>query len=113
RALAQHFGSLAAIRAADATELAAVDGVGPIIADAVVEWFQVDWHVEIVERWTAAGVRFAIPGHPGPGAADTAAGPLSGLAVVVTGAVEGYTREEAEAAVLAAGGRPVGSVSKK
>ncbi len=114
RALAQHFGSLTAIRAAEAAELAAVDGVGPIIAEAVVEWFQVDWHVEIVERWAAAGVQFAIPGHPGPGAATAAVeGPLSGLTVVVTGTVEGYTREGAEEAVLAAGGKSAGSVSKK
>jgi len=114
RALAQHFGSLDAIRAAGAADLAAVDGVGPIIADAVVEWFLVDWHVEIVERWAAAGVRFAIPSHPGPGAATAAIdGPLAGLSVVVTGTVEGYTREGAEEAVLAAGGKAVGSVSKK
>lgn len=114
RALAQHFGSLAAIRAASRDELAAVAGVGPIIAEAVVEWFLTDWHVEIVERWSAAGVRFEIPGHPGPGAADVAPeGPLAGLAVVVTGSVEGYTREGAEEAVIAAGGKPVGSVSKK
>jgi len=113
RALAQHFGSLEAIRAADAAELAAVDGVGPIIAEAVVEWFQVDWHLEIVQRWSEAGVAFRIPGHPGPGAAAAVEGPLSGLTVVVTGTVEGFTREGAEEAVLAAGGKPAGSVSKK
>jgi len=114
RALAAYFGSLAAIRTADADQLAAVDGVGPIIAEAVIEWFQVDWHVEIVDRWAAAGVPWAIPGHPGPGAADEASsGPLAGLTVVVTGAVEGYTRDGAEEAVIAAGGKPTGSVSKK
>ena len=66
RALAQHFGSVAAIRAASRDELAAVDGVGPIIADALIDWFAVDWHAEIVDRWAAAGVRLETPGHPGP-----------------------------------------------
>ncbi len=115
RALAGFFGSLDAIRAASAEELAAVDGVGPVIAEAVLEWFQVDWHLEIVDRWAAAGVRFAIPGHPGPGstAAEGEGGVLAGLTVVVTGTIEGYTRESAEEAVIAAGGKPSGSVSKK
>jgi len=114
RALAGYFGSLDAIRAASVDELAAVDGVGPIIAEAVKDWFDVDWHVEIVDRWAAAGVQWAIPGHPGPGAADEApTGPLSGLTVVVSGTVEGYTREEAQEAVIAAGGKSSGSVSKR
>jgi DNA ligase (NAD+) len=114
RALAAHFGSLAAIRAASRDELAAVDGVGPIIADALIDWFAVDWHAEIVDRWAASGVRLETPGHPGPQAAPTApAGPLAGLSVVVTGTVEGFTREEAEEAILAAGGKAASSVSKK
>ena len=113
RALAGWFGSLDAIRAASAEELAAVDGVGAIIAEAVIEWFQVDWHVEIVERWTAAGVAFAVPGHPGPGAAAAAGGVLAGLTLVVTGTIEGFSRESAEEAILAAGGKAAGSVSKK
>ncbi len=114
RALAQHFGSLQAIRAASREELAAVDGVGPIIADALVEWFAIDWHVAIVERWAASGVRLEIPGHPGPQAVAAApAGPLAGLSVVVTGTVEGFSREEAEEAILAAGGKAASSVSKR
>jgi len=113
RALAAYFGSLRTIREADAAQLAAVEGVGPIIAEAVLEWFQTDWHVEIVERWAAAGVPWAIPDHPGPGAAAEADGPLAGLTVVVTGTVDGFTREGAEEAVIAAGGKPAGSVSKK
>ncbi len=75
RALADYFGSLDAIRAATPAELAAVDGVGGIIADAVTEWFTVDWHVEIVDRWRAAGVPWTVPGHPGPGNAAAADGP--------------------------------------
>jgi len=113
RALASWFGSLDAIRAASAEELAAVDGVGPIIAEAVVDWFTVDWHVEIVERWAAAGVRWSIDGHPGPGAASAGGGILEGLTIVVTGTIEGFTREEAEEAILSRGGKAAGSVSKK
>ena len=114
RALADWFGSLDAIRAASRDELASVEGVGPVIADQIVAWFSVDWHVEIVERWAAAGVRFAIPGHPGPGAVDTEpTGPLAGLTVVVTGSLEGFSRDGAKEAILAAGGKASGSVSKK
>jgi len=113
RALANWFGSLDAIRSASREELAAVDGVGGIIADAVLDWFEVDWHREIVERWAAAGVQFATPGHPGPGHAEEAGGPLAGLTVVATGSLEGFTREGAQEAIIAAGGKAASSVSKK
>ncbi|QHC66810.1 NAD-dependent DNA ligase LigA [Rathayibacter sp. VKM Ac-2759] len=113
RALAGYFGSLDAIRAASREELAAVDGVGGIIADALLDWFAVDWHVEIVDRWAAAGVRFSTPGHPGPGAADAAGGVLAGLTVVATGSLEGYSREGALEAIMQAGGKAGSSVSKK
>jgi DNA ligase (NAD+) len=113
RALAGYFGSLDAIRAATRDELAAVEGVGGIIADAVLDWFDVDWHREIVERWAANGVPWTVPGHPGPGAAAAADGSLVGLTVVATGSLEGYTREGAEEAILAAGGKVGSSVSKK
>ncbi|TFD55208.1 NAD-dependent DNA ligase LigA [Cryobacterium frigoriphilum] len=113
RALANHFGSLDAIRAASRDELAEVDGVGGIIADAVLAWFEVDWHVDIVTQWAAAGVQFATPGHPGPGAAEAAGGVLAGLTVVATGSLEGFTREGAQEAIIAAGGKSASSVSKK
>ncbi|HEX7834029.1 MAG TPA: NAD-dependent DNA ligase LigA [Pseudolysinimonas sp.] len=113
RALARYFGSLDAIRAASRDELAAVEGVGGIIADAVVDWFGIDWHVDIVDRWKADGVQWQIPGHPGPGAAAAADGPLAGLTVVATGSLEGYSREEALEAILRAGGKAASSVSKK
>ena len=113
RALADWFGSLTAIEEASAEELAEVEGVGPIIAEAVVEWLAVDWHREIVQAWRAAGVRFAIPGHPGPGAAAERGGVLAGLTVVATGTLEGYTREGAQEAIIAAGGKAASSVSKK
>jgi DNA ligase (NAD+) len=111
RALAGHFGSLDLIRTASREELAQVDGVGGIIADAIIDWFQVDWHHEIVNQWTRAGVQFATPDHPGPGAA-AAGGVLAGLTVVATGSLEGYTREEAQEAIIAAGGKSASSVSK-
>jgi DNA ligase (NAD+) len=113
RALANYFGSLDAIRAASAEELAAVEGVGGIIAEAVLDWFTVDWHLDIITAWTAAGVQFATPGHPGPGAAGDVGGPLAGLTVVATGSLEGFTREGAQEAIIAAGGKSASSVSKK
>lgn len=113
RALANYFGSLDAIRAASRDELAHVEGVGGIIADAVIDWFGVDWHVEIVEQWAAAGVQFSTPGHPGPGAAGGVDGPLAGLTVVATGSLEGFSREGALEAIIAAGGKAASSVSKK
>jgi DNA ligase (NAD+) len=113
RALASYFGSLDAIRGASRQELAVVDGVGDIIAEALLGWFTVDWHIDIVERWADAGVQFAIPGHPGPGAASAAGGVLAGLTVVATGSLEGFTREGAQEAIIAAGGKAASSVSKK
>ena len=113
RALADYFGSLAAIEAASAEELAQVEGVGPTIAEAIVEWLAVDWHQEILAAWRAAGVRFETPGHPGPGAAVDKEGVLSGLTVVATGSLEGFTRDGAKEAIIAAGGKAGSSVSKK
>ena len=113
RALAEWFGSLDAIRAASAVELAEVEGVGETIANSVLEWFEVDWHREIVDRWAAAGVQWATPGHPGPGAAVEAGGVLAGLTVVATGSLEGFTRDSAQEAIIRAGGKAASSVSKK
>jgi DNA ligase (NAD+) len=107
RALAAHFGSLAAVRAASVEELAAVEGVGRVIAEAVTEWFGVDWHVAIVDKWSARGVRMADE--------QDQATPktLAGLTIVVTGSLAGYSRDEAKEAILARGGKAAGSVSKK
>lgn len=113
RALADHFGSLEAIRAAEPEALSSVDGVGEIIADSVIDWFDVDWHLEIVGRWTASGVRFATPGHPGPGANAQVEGVLSGVTIVATGSLEGFTRDGAKEAIIAAGGKAASSVSRK
>jgi DNA ligase (NAD+) len=124
RALAAQFGSLDAIAAASAEDLAATDGVGPTIAASVIEWFGVDWHLAIVGKWRAAGVQLATPGWvpPPPPAAgpgeETAAEPdpsrpLAGLTVVITGSLEGFTRDEAAEAVQSRGGKVTSSVSKK
>ncbi|QYM77470.1 NAD-dependent DNA ligase LigA [Leucobacter luti] len=113
RALADWFGSLDAIRAATADELAQVDGVGSTIAESLTDWFAVDWHREIVERWTAAGVQWSTPGHPGPGAAVAEGGVLAGLTIVATGALDGFTRDGAKEAIIQAGGKAAASVSKK
>ncbi|MBC9955179.1 NAD-dependent DNA ligase LigA [Leucobacter sp. cx-42] len=113
RALADWFGSLDAIRAATLEELSAVEGVGSIIAESLQAWFEVDWHREIVERWTAAGVQWSTPGHPGPGGAVVEGGVLEGLTVVATGALDGFTRDGAKEAIIQAGGKAASSVSKK
>ena len=106
RELAREFGSMDAIRAADVEQLAAVSGVGQVIAESVVEWFTEDWRREIVEAWTAAGVRMADEAATGPK-------PLAGLTVVVTGTVAGYSRDSATAALQDLGAKVSGSVSKR
>jgi DNA ligase (NAD+) len=108
RELARVFRSLEAIRDASAEELAAVEGVGPTIATAVVEWFAVDWHREIVERWLDNGVKPSVPEQD-----ESAPRPLAGLTVVITGTLEGFTRDGAKEAAQAAGAKVAGSVSKK
>jgi len=120
RALASQFGSLDAIAAAPAEDLAAAEGVGPTIAASIIEWFGVDWHVAIVDKWRAAGVQLATPGWvPPPPPADGAAAaadptrPLAGVTVVVTGSLDGFSRDEAAAAVEQRGGKVTSSVSRK
>lgn len=112
RALADWFGSLEAIRSATKEEVAEIDGIGETIAETLHEWFEVDWHQEIVQRWADAGVQWSIPGHPGPGGSQERSGVLAGLTVVATGTLEGFTRESATDAIIAAGGKAASSVSK-
>jgi len=107
RPLARAFGSIDEIEAADADRLAEVDGVGPTIAQAVREWFDVDWHREIVAKWRAAGMVMAEERR------DEGPGPLTGLSVVVTGTLAAFSRDAAAAAVQERGGKVSGSVSKK
>ncbi len=107
RALAQEFGSMTAIRAASEQQLAAAEGVGPTIAEAVTEWFGVDWHRAIVDRWQQAGVSMADERD------ESIARTLQGLTVVVTGSLEDFSRDSAKEAILSRGGKASGSVSKK
>lgn len=107
RALAVAFGSLQAIMEATEEQLADVEGVGPTIAAALVEWFAVDWHRAIVEKWRDAGVRMED-------VRDAAITPtLQGLSIVVTGSLPTFSRDEAKEAIIIRGGKAVGSVSKK
>jgi DNA ligase (NAD+) len=106
RALATEFGSMSAIRAASEAELAAAEGVGPTIAEAVIEWFKVDWHAEIVEKWTRAGVSMADERD------ESTPRTLEGLTVVVTGSLVDFSRDSAKEAIVSRGGKAAGSVSK-
>ena len=107
QALAREFRSLDRIAAASTDELAGAEGVGPTIAEAIREWFAVDWHRAIVDKWRAAGVSMA------DGTADEGPRPLEGLSIVVTGSLDGFSRDSATEAIAALGGRASSSVSKK
>ncbi len=118
RAIARAFGSVDVILASSEAELAAVDGVGGVIAASVAEFLAQPTNEGVVARLREAGVNTEEPGAAGPasggdGAAAMPAQTLAGKAVVVTGAVPGYTREGAEEAIVARGGTSPGSVSKK
>jgi DNA ligase (NAD+) len=107
QALATTFGSIEKIAEASAEELAEVDGVGATIAESVIEWFAIDWHKEIVRKWSKAGV-----------AMQTVAGiakpqTLAGLTLVVTGGLNNYTRDSIAETITSHGGKPSSSVSKK
>jgi DNA ligase (NAD+) len=100
--------SIDAVMNASEEELAAVEGIGPRVAATIKEWFEVDWHREIIERWRAAGVRMEDEPAPEKGPQT-----LQGLTFVVTGTLEGYTRDTAAEALTSRGGKVSGSVSKK
>ena len=111
RALATRYSTMAAIQdallAADAREqLANVDGVGGIIAEALMEWFGITWHQEIINAWAADGVLMA------DAVDESAPRTLEGLTIVVTGTLPTLSRDEAKEAIIARGGKAAGSVSK-
>ena len=123
RAVARSFGDLDALMAAGEAELAAVEGIGPVIATAIAEFLSMPTNQDVLTRLRAAGVAAVEPGVAGGagGGGDAGAGgpgeaapqTLRGLVIVVTGAVPGYTREEAEEAIVVRGGKSPGSVSKR
>jgi len=105
--LAKAFGSVEAIKSSSVVELAEVDGVGEIIAQAVLEWFDVDWHQEIIRKWTADGVAMTET------FVNTNPQTLAGLTLVVTGWLESFTRDGVDEVITLHGGKSSGSVSKK
>ena len=108
RLLARHFGTYSALESAPLEELEALDGIGPIIAQAVYQYLREDENRDRMARLAQSGFTLNEPGDDSAVEAT-----LSGKAVVVTGAVPGYTREGAEAAIVARVGSSPGSVSKK
>ena len=107
QALANKFGSIANIQKASAQELADIDGVGGVIADAIVEWFDVDWHKQIIKKWEKAGV--ALVDAPKAKIKQT----LTGLTIVVTGSLNEFKRDEVTEAITSRGGKASASVSSK
>ncbi|MFE4794062.1 NAD-dependent DNA ligase LigA [Streptomyces sp. NPDC056708] len=107
--LARQFRSIDRIDEATEQELADADGVGPIIAASVKQWFAEDWHREILRKWREAGVRMKDEG----AGEEVGPRPLEGLTVVVTGTLAGHTRDGAKEALQSRGAKVTGSVSKK
>ena len=105
--LARAFGSLDALLDADEETIATTEGVGPVIAASVKQWMSIDANRRLVERLRTAGVDFGRVELP------TEVQNLVGLSIVVTGSLEGYSRDGAEEAITSRGGKSPGSVSKK
>ncbi len=112
-AMAGEMGDIDKVMAADETTLAAVEGVGPVIADSVVRWFSSAVNRSVVDRLRRAGLTLVEPGRGGSSTHETESQTLAGKSVVVSGTLEGWTREEAEGAIVARGGKSPGSVSKR
>lgn len=108
QSLAKHFGSIEKISQATTEQLSAIDGVGDVIAESIVEWFSISWHKNIVKKWAKAGVQLEA-------SADAPALPqtLAGLTLVVTGSLNDFTRDGVNEIIAARGGKSASSVSKK
>jgi DNA ligase (NAD+) len=106
KALADAFGSVHAIARASEEEIAAVDGIGPVIAASVREFFDRAQTKELIAKLARAGVRLAEE-------RKRLTGPLLGKTFVITGTLDTWSREEAKALIEARGGKVSGSVSKK
>jgi DNA ligase (NAD+) len=104
--LAEHFGSLSALMAAEEAELAEIDQIGPTMAKSIYEYFQDPENRSVIEKLLAAGVK---PERPKTQRSDK----LAGKTIVVTGTLENFSRQQAEQAIRQAGGKPSSSVSKK
>lgn len=107
QALANNFKSIDNIQKATAENLATVDGVGSVIAESIVEWFKVDWHKSIIERWAKAGVVMKLQEK------QSSPQTLAGLTFVVTGSLESFSRDGINEVITAHGGKSSSSVSKK
>jgi len=106
--LATRYRDLEALASASEEELAAVDEIGPTIAASVAAWFATDRNRELIGRLTAAGLNTKAEGTD-----ESVERTLDGKAVVLTGALEGLSRDEATQAIVARGGRVTSSVSKR
>jgi len=106
--LAKEFGSLQALESASEEQLSALDGIGERIAASLHEFFAVEWHQEIINKWRKSGVEFSDPE-----SATSGMGPLTGKSIVITGSIPGFTRDQAQDALAALGAVLSGSVSKK
>jgi DNA ligase (NAD+) len=106
RSLMNALGSIEEIFQASEEQLAGVEGVGQVVAKTIKEWIAVDWHKEIIVSWKKAGVNFTQELTQG------GSGVFSGLSIVVTGTLESLTRDQAEEAIISAGGKAASSVSK-
>ena len=106
RSLMNSFGSIEVIFDASEEQLAGVEGVGQVVAKTIKEWIAVDWHQDIVKAWKKAGVNFTQE------IAQGESGIFSGMSIVVTGTLESLTRDQAEEAIISAGGKAASSVSK-
>jgi DNA ligase (NAD+) len=109
QALADHFGSVDELAAAPEEEIEAVEGIGPVIAESVAGWFVDEEHRAVVEALRDAGVKMTGPKR----APAAAAGPLAGRTVVVTGSIEGYTRDSIREHLEGLGAKVTDAVSKK
>ena len=104
--LAEHFGTLEAIREASVEAISEIDGFGGVMAQSIVEFFAKDGTADVIHRLADAGVNMKWKGEP-------KGDKLAGKTLVVTGTLETLSRSEAEALIVRNGGKASGSVSKK
>jgi DNA ligase (NAD+) len=106
KALSKEFRSIDAIEQAPLDVLSQVEGVGPVIAESVKDWFSIKWHREVISNWQKAGVTFQDE------EVELGEQTLAGLTIVITGSLDGFTRESAAEAVTSRGAKSAATVSK-